>query len=80
MKSSRRRNNQTFIRCHDQHGRGRDLSVALDEHGKITLGLVAGDTEAVLSPLEVRRLRTVLRNAVFAADVEAASQPGSKSA
>jgi hypothetical protein len=63
---SLRRNNQVFVRCHDAHGRSRDLAVAYDEHGHITLTMSPGET-IVLSALEAGRLRGLVRATLIAA-------------
>ncbi|KAA5828825.1 hypothetical protein ABT337_33310 [Saccharopolyspora hirsuta] len=53
------------VSCRDVAGRRRDLSVFINQ-GDVVLVAPPGET-AVLSPLEVGRLRAVLRDAVVSA-------------
>lgn len=46
----------------------RDLAVAIDEHGNITVSMQPGET-AVLSPMQVGRLRGALRDAAIASPI-----------
>jgi hypothetical protein len=63
---SLRRHSQTFVRCHDAHGRPRDLGIAYDEDGRITLTMAPGET-IVLTALEAGRVRNVMQNLLIAA-------------
>jgi hypothetical protein len=63
---SLRRHNQTFIRCRDAHGRVRDLGVAYDEHGNVTLTMAPGET-IVLDPRQAGQVRSLVQNALIAA-------------
>jgi hypothetical protein len=63
---SLRRHDQVFVRCHDAHGRPRDLAIAYDERGNITLTMTPGET-IVLAPLQAGRVRGLVRNALIAA-------------
>lgn len=63
---SLRRHNQTFLRCRDAHGRSRDLAVAYDEHGNITLTMPPAET-IVLDHRQAGHLRVLLENALSVA-------------
>jgi hypothetical protein len=63
---SLRRHNQTFVRCRDAHGRPRDLGVAYDEHGNITLTMAPGET-IVLDARQAGQVRGLVQNALIAA-------------
>ncbi|AUS79629.1 hypothetical protein C1701_16155 [Actinoalloteichus sp. AHMU CJ021] len=59
--------NEWSVNCRDVAGRRRDVVVFVDQ-GQVVLTAPPGET-AVLSPLEVGRLRAALRDAVVAASV-----------
>ena len=54
--------NEWHVSCRDVAGRRRDMSVFVN-HGQVVVISPPGET-AVLSPLEVGRLRAALRDAV----------------
>jgi hypothetical protein len=56
------------VSCHDVTGRRRDMSVFVNQ-GNVVVVAPPGET-AVLTPLEVGRLRATLREAVVAAASE----------
>jgi hypothetical protein len=60
------RHNQTFIRCRDAHGRARDLGVAYDEHGNVTLTMAPGET-IVLDASQAGQVRSLMQHARIAA-------------
>jgi hypothetical protein len=63
MKSSRRTSNKQFIQCHNAAGRRRAAVIANDEHGNVTIGMLAGEV-MVLSRMQVGQLRRSLKVAV----------------
>ncbi|TDC87966.1 hypothetical protein E1161_24740 [Saccharopolyspora aridisoli] len=58
-------NQEWHVSCRDVAGRRRDMSVFVN-HGRVAIVAPSGET-AVLSPLEVGRLRAALREAVVSA-------------
>jgi hypothetical protein len=56
---------QWHVGCRDVAGRRRDMSVFVNQ-GNVVVVLPSGET-AVLTPLEVGRIRAVLRDAVVVA-------------
>ncbi|MDI2030908.1 hypothetical protein QFW96_19910 [Saccharopolyspora sp. TS4A08] len=58
-------NQEWHISCRDVAGRRQDMSVFVN-HGRVVIVSPPGET-AVLSPLEVGRLRAALRDAVVTA-------------
>lgn len=73
---SLRRHNQTFVRCHDAHGRPRDLAIAYDEHGNITLTMAPGET-VVLTAWEAGKVRALVRDALIVAAARGGTQAAS---
>lgn len=70
---SKHRHNEVHVPCHDQLGRRRDLAVAIDEHGNVTVSMQTGET-AVLSHMQVGRLRSALRDAAIASPIVSPQQ------
>jgi hypothetical protein len=64
---------QWLVPCRDVGGRRRDIVVRLTEDRRIALLVPTGEV-AVLAPLEVGRLRGVLRQAVLTLDSLAVGQ------